>query len=286
MNKEEEVQIEEYRLDLENRIRNLLWTISGDYKLEMKPDVSLFLRSKAIALYDGIKQGALARFYDKNMLGLYLVKKVFLQASEGALTVIAQLCIEEAIGEKLCRERPGVRDMQRQAFEDILDQEFEEMPSARDLLGRLKLAVLKDRLSGGNDPVEARLGAFRSMVYEARDAKDTMELIRVIDRLYNTLADPSFEVQHGTLEQVLAVTLEELTEFGWEDYLSEEMYEEALESYDIEGCTDNAQKIEAIRAMSKTPASKAAEAGALTEIGTATATINDKTGDVLSVELK
>ena len=78
-------------------------------------------------------------------------------------------------------------------------------------------------------------------------------------------------------------------------FLSSEMHytaicytvnEEALESYDIEGCTDNAQKIEAIRAMSKTPAGEAAAAGALTEIGTVTATINDKTGDVLSVELK
>ena len=70
----QEMDIDEYRLDLENRIRNLLWTISGDYQLEMKPDVSLFHRSQAIALYDGIKQGALARFYDKDMLGLYLVK--------------------------------------------------------------------------------------------------------------------------------------------------------------------------------------------------------------------
>ena len=78
-------------------------------------------------------------------------------------------------------------------------------------------------------------------------------------------------------------------------FLSNEMHytaicytvnEEALEGYDIDGCTDNAQKIEAIRAMSKTPAGKAAAAGALTEIGTVTATIDDKTGDVLSVELK
>ena len=89
MNKEETLEIEDSRLELENRIRNLLWTVSGDYKLDMKPDVSLFLRSKAIALYDGIKQGALARFYDKDLLGLYLVKKVFLQADEGELTAVA-----------------------------------------------------------------------------------------------------------------------------------------------------------------------------------------------------
>lgn len=40
-----------------------------------------------------------------------------------------------------------------------------------------------------------------------------MELIRIIDRLYNSLIDPNFERAHGTLEQVLAVTLEDLTEF-------------------------------------------------------------------------
>ena len=238
MNREEPLEIEDSRLELENRIRNLLWTVSGDYKLDMKPDISLFLRSRAIALYDGIKQGALARFYDKDLLGLYLVKKVFLQAGEGELTAVAQLCIEEAIGEKICEERPGIRSMQREAFEDILDQEFEEMPSQKDLLGRLKVAVLRRRLDGGEYGVERRMVPFMELVIRAGEAKDTMELIRVIDELYNTLVDPMFERLHGNLERVLAVTLEELTEYSWEDFLSEEMYEEALESY-VEQLTTN-----------------------------------------------
>ena len=72
----EELSIEDYKLDLENRIRNLLWTVSGDYTLDVKPDVSLFLRSKEIALYDGIKQGAFARYFDKNLLGI--VKHTFI----------------------------------------------------------------------------------------------------------------------------------------------------------------------------------------------------------------
>lgn len=238
MNREEPLEIEDSRLELENRIRNLLWTVSGDYKLDMKPDISLFLRSRAIALYDGIKQGALARFYDKDLLGLYLVKKVFLQAGEGELTAVAQLCIEEAIGEKICEERPGIRSMQREAFEDILDQEFEEMPSQKDLLGRLKVAVLRRRLDGGEYRVERRMVPFMELVIRAGKAKDTMELIRVIDELYNALVDPMFERLYGNLERVLAVTLEELTEYSWEDFLSEEMYEEALESY-VEQLTTN-----------------------------------------------
>ena len=231
MNNTEPVEIDEYRLELENRIRNLLWTVSGDYQLDMKPDVSLFLSSKAIALYDGIKQGALARYYDKDMLGLYLVKKIFLQAGENELTFVAQLCIEEAIGDKICEERPGIRDMQRQCMEDILEQEFDILPDLRDIPGRLKVAVLRRRLNNGEWHVEKKLQPFMELIERAGNSTDTLELIRVIDELYNRLMDPNFESMHGTLEQVLAVTMEDLTEYSWEDFLSEEMYEEVLESY-------------------------------------------------------
>ena len=231
MNNTEPVEIDEYRLELENRIRNLLWTVSGDYQLDMKPDVSLFLRSKAIALYDGIKQGALARYYDKDMLGLYLVKMIFLQAGENELTFVAQLCIEEAIGDKICEERPGIRDMQRQCMEDILEQEFDILPDLRDIPGRLKVAVLRRRLNNGEWHVEKKLQPFMELIERAGNSTDTLELIRVIDELYNRLMDPDFESMHGTLEQVLAVTMEDLTEYSWEDFLSEEMYEEVLESY-------------------------------------------------------
>lgn len=231
MDKEELLEVDDRRFELENRIRNLLWTVSGDYGLSVKPDVSLFLRSRDIALYDGIKQGAFARYYDRDCMGMYLVKKVFLQAKENELTLIAQLCIEEAVGEKICRERPGVRSMQRQAFEDILDQEFEEMPAPGDLLARLKIAVLRRRLEGDSFRIERRLQPYMDLVSRAGQAQDTMELIRIVDELYNELADPLFEKLHGNLERVLSVTLKELTEYSWEDFLTEELYEDALESY-------------------------------------------------------
>lgn len=231
MNRADPVELDEFQMELENRIRNLLWTVSGDYSLECKPDASLFLRSKAIALYDGIKQGAFARFFDKEAMSLYLIKKIFLQAEEQELMILTQLCIEEAIGKRLIKERPGVAEMQRQAFEDILEQEFEELPSLEDLTGRLKVAILRDRLQGETHVTEKRIGEYREMVYAAREAKDTMELICIIDQLYNTMIDPLFEKRHGDLNQVLSVTMEELTSYGWEDFLSEEMYEEAMENY-------------------------------------------------------
>ena len=231
MNKELPTELDDSRFELENRLKNLLWTVSGDYGLEMKPDVALFLRSEAIALYDGIKQGAFARFYDRDMMGMYLVKKVFLQADEQCLTQLAQLCIEEAVGEKVCRERPGIRSIQRKACEDILEQEFEQMCAPGNVLGRLRAAVLRRRLDGSSFRAEKKLQELTDAVAGAAGAESTMELIRIVDKLYNRLVDPSFEAVHGSLEKVLAVSVKELTEYPWEDYLTEELYEEALESY-------------------------------------------------------
>ena len=259
-NDKEELRIQDYQLELENRIRNLLWTISGDYTQQMKPDVSLFLRSKDIALYDGIKQGALAKFFDKDFLGTYLVKKIFMGADETALTFVSQLCIEEAIGDRICQERPGIWEMQRRACEDILDQEYERMPSAADKLGYLRVNMLRRRIDRGKQDAavskkvaedSASLSAsdrskgiyhYINMIAGAADVKDTMSLIRMIDTVYNEVADPDFS-QKTTLEQVLAVTVEDLTEFDWRDYLSEEMYEDALESY-MEQLTSNAAGME------------------------------------------
>ena len=291
----EELNLQDYQLELENRIRNLLWTISGDYTQQMKPDVSLFLRSKDIALYDGIKQGALAKFFDKDFLGMYLVKKIFMGADEAALTFVSQLCIEEAIGERICEQRPGIWEMQRKACEDILDQEYETMPSAADKLGYLRVNLLRRRIDrGGNTSLKKKnlqddsrseeksadsventdvsngiitgnadasnktitnitekeqkdrkykgIYHYIDLISSAAETADTMSLIRIIDTVYNEVADPDFS-KKATLEQVLAVTMEDLTEFDWHDYLSEEMYEDALESY-MEQLTSNVAGME------------------------------------------
>ena len=291
----QELSLQDYQLELENRIRNLLWTISGDYTQQMKPDVSLFLRSKDIALYDGIKQGALAKFFDKDFLGMYLVKKIFMGADETALTFVSQLCIEEAIGDRICEQRPGIWEMQRKACEDILDQEYETMPSAVDKLGYLRVNLLRRRIDrventslkkknpqddsrgekksadsvknanvsngiiAGNTDASNKIitkitknkqkdrkykGIYHyiDMISSASEIADTMSLIRIIDTVYNEVADPDFS-KKATLEQVLAVTMEDLTEFDWHDYLSEEMYEDALESY-MEQLTSNVAGME------------------------------------------
>ena len=225
MNREE---LEERQLEIANRMKNIIWTVCGDYTLEAKPDVEAFLKSKYIALYDGIKQGAFAKYFEKEKLSMYLVKKVYLGAREDALVAIAQLCMEKAVGDRIARERKGVASIQKKAYAYVLDHEMDTL--VRSEFGRLQLAMMRQVLTGDRR-CEEKIRKQLDRIEPLEEAVDTMEVIHTIDACYNAWVDPGFEQMHGNLEQVLAVTMEDLTEYSWEDFLSEEMYEEVLESY-------------------------------------------------------
>ncbi|MCC8050856.1 MAG: nitric oxide reductase activation protein [Clostridiales bacterium] len=219
----------DFQAETESRLRNLMWTVSGDYALDTKPDVESYERSKYISLYDAVKQGAFARFYDKNEFALYLVKKVYCGADEGPLTELAQLCVDAASWPLVAAERPGVPELREKAFSDLLEYSFNKMSAT--LPGRIKIALLKQYLygdEGGGKQVRESVQAIRRL---ENHVVTTMDIIRTVDALYNSLIDRSFERKHGDLNQVLSVTLEDLKEFDWSDFLKEEISEDVLDQY-------------------------------------------------------
>lgn len=219
---------EEFELELENRIKNLIWTVSGDYTLDVKPDIESYHRSHAVGLYDGIKQGAFARYFNREELSLYLMKKIYLHGEEGPLMSLAQLCIEWSVAERITKEREGIKEIRKKALEDILEMDFSRLAASEP--GRLKLMLFKECLKG-SEPATNRMRAFMEQVQALSDAKETIELVHTIDKLYNAMVDPNFEKRYGNLETVLAVSLEELAEFSWKDYLEEEALEESFGTY-------------------------------------------------------
>ena len=83
-------QLEEHRLEINNRIRNLFWTVSGDYDMEFEPDTEKYVYSKQTVLYEAVKQGAFARYFDQKKLGMYLMKKLHFSAGEDILLPLLQ----------------------------------------------------------------------------------------------------------------------------------------------------------------------------------------------------
>lgn len=219
---------EEYRYELENRMKNLLWTVSGDYDLDVQLDLESFQRSPSISLYDAVKQGAFARFFSKDDFGLYLVKKLYLGADEASLMNLAQMCVDQAVADKVIGERKGVATLRRKAFEDILDRDFERLSRPGNIVGRIKIAMLQQGIDG-HWTAEARIREQAEELFAVRDAADTMDVIRQVDAFYNRLVEPDFEALHGNLEQVLAVSAEDLKKFDWQDFLNETAEEASLE---------------------------------------------------------
>ncbi|MDO4622307.1 MAG: nitric oxide reductase activation protein [Eubacteriales bacterium] len=216
------------------RIRNLIWTITGDYSLQVKPDLSSYQKSPNITVYDGIKQGGLARYFDQDAIAMYLLKKIYRHADQTALLDSAQLCIEEAIGQRLDAERAGIRTLRRKALDDALERDFGKMTAYP--LGRLKAALFREKLDG-SPCIQPQIAVWMERLHELQHAEETMEIIRAIDEVYNGVVDPAFVRKYGTLEEVLAVTPEELLEFSWKDFLDEEAAESSME-YVLEKMTE------------------------------------------------
>lgn len=217
------------RMELESRIKNLAWTISGDYDLKINPDVDGFQESPGSVLYDSIKQGAFAKYLDREAISMYLVKKVYMHAEEAPLLMASSLVIEEAVCDRLMYEREGIANVRKRACEEMLDHEFSRMSSSP--LGMLKASRLKEIVNAREDYGTRQIEEGKQVLKAVRETADTNQVIRAIDTLYNTLVDQTFEKKHGSLEQVLQVTIEELMEYSWKDFLSEEMYEDNFEVY-------------------------------------------------------
>ena len=222
----EQKYFDENQYEIENRIRNLYWTVSGNYGENIKLDTVSFSRSPWVSLYDAVKQGAFSRYFDRNAFGLYLVKKLYYGADEQALTNVAQLAVDSAVYKKISAERKGVAEIRKKAFSDLLDYDFTRLASY--YLGQIKICMMQQAVRGQTGHEQARMQQALDMLAGLRDTEDTMEIIRVTDAMYNWLVDPYFEKNHGDLEKVLAVTMEDLQEFNWKDYLEEEAAEEDL----------------------------------------------------------
>ena len=216
------------QFEIENRLRNLCWTVSGDYSLNLKLDTISYSKSIYVSLYDAIKQGAFSKYFDRDAFGLYLVKKLYYGAEEQPLTSLAQLCVDSAVYKKISRERIGVLEIRKKAFEDLMEYDFTRL--AASFIGQIRLAVMQEAVLGPRT-MQSRIRKAADMLKRLWNTEDTMAVIRTVDELYNWLVDPHFEERHGSLDRVLSVTMEELREFQWKDYLEEEAYTEDFDQY-------------------------------------------------------
>lgn len=249
-------QLDEHRLEIENRIRNLFWTVSGDYTLEIHPDIQEFGRSEYLALYNALKQGAFARYFDAEEMTLYIMKKAFLKADEKALMELVQLCIETAVYPMIRDARPGVEEIRTRACLALLNEK-PKTPVRRALRRRAavepdpqlslfqsakNLMICRYLVSVGalsaEDPQVVKweghkeADALLREIASLEQARTTAELLETIDRLYNSKHDPNFEKEHGKLKQVLSIPSDTLLySAAGQDALSDDQMDAIMQKF-------------------------------------------------------
>ncbi len=228
-----QAQLDEHRLEIENRIRNLFWTVSGDYTLDIKPDLQEYALSEYLALYNALKQGAFARYFDEEELALYILKKASLEADETELMELVQLCIETAVYPLIRNTRPGAEEIRTSAWKALWDS-FQTSSPERPVrkaapalrkepslfLRAKNLMICRYLVSREvlvpEDPLvlkvlsDAEAAELLEELKPLEQARTTGELLETIDRLYNSRFDPAFQEQKGDLQQVLSVSSDSL----------------------------------------------------------------------------
>ena len=62
--------------DVQSRIENLLWAVSGDYELDIPVDLKAWEKSPDIALYEAVRQGIFQKYYDVEQYQDFFAQKV------------------------------------------------------------------------------------------------------------------------------------------------------------------------------------------------------------------
>ena len=213
-----EEQLEDHQLEIENRLRNLFWTVSGDYAAEFQPDAETYRNAPELALYLAIRQGALAKYLDVEQLTAYAMKKCAEGAEKSTLMELIQLCADVAVYPLLRAERSGIGQIRQNAFALLL----EDAPSTP--LEKLQQCVIR-RFLGLPVYTDAGIQAQGERIVQLSGQVDTGHLITAIDTIYDALLASS-AWQTASLDGTAKSTMESRKHHALTDKQIDQVMEE------------------------------------------------------------
>ena len=206
----DQVYFDDHRLEIENRMRNLFWTVCGDYLAEVHPDMELFQENPDAAVYETVRYGAFSKYFLADEVALYLWKKAQKGGDRDILITLFHVCMDKAVYEKLVQERKGIRDMRIAARIDLEKEK-------RLLFAKLTESRTKDDLD--------------HVMNDFDRVQDTSAFIQKMDQVYNLFFDPGYEMNHGSLETVLKLPVLAVFDDASREALSDEQMEEIIKKY-------------------------------------------------------
>ncbi|MGV8906600.1 MAG: cobaltochelatase CobT-related protein [Acetobacterium sp.] len=169
---------ENYEFD--NRITNLMWTISGDYDENMDSGEKSFI-SKNVALYHAVTAGGRRKYIDWPSVKKYVISRHRAGFDKDIVLGLIAMGSDLVVEEKIISERPGVYDIRKKAYEDILENYYNLHTD--NLMEKTRHAMILEKI--GKCPlmdVDTRNLLNDLLALQSKD--DTIELLKGIEDIY------------------------------------------------------------------------------------------------------
>ncbi|CAH2213327.1 vWA domain-containing protein [Tepidibacter aestuarii] len=223
--------------DFENRLKNIMWTICGNYDQNLESFEEFSNKSKNIAIYYAAKLGARRKYIDWNMIKAYINHKLKNGVDKDTIIPLVEICSDIMVEENLLNERPGIYDIRKAGLEEIFEKYFEV--NAKTLIEKLKYTLVLEQM-GKYGNVDIRVKKILQGMKICENSKDTLELLKNIEILYNKyfdedLSDIEFVYEQEIEDEYRKIDIEKINE-NFSSFMYEELYED--EEVDISNEVD------------------------------------------------
>ena len=221
---------ENYEFD--NRITNLMWTISGDYDENMDSGEKSFI-SKNVALYHAVTAGGRRKYIAWPSVKKYVISRHRAGFDKNIILGLIAMGSDLVVEEKIIAERPGVYDIRKKAYDDILSNYYNLHTD--NLLEKTRHAMILEKT--GKCPlmdVETRNLLNDLLALQTRE--DTIELLKGIEDIYMKYF-PLFVHEDGS-EGENASGNEKGQRGDFSDFMLEELFDDQEQS-DIEASVED-----------------------------------------------
>ncbi|HCX64815.1 MAG TPA: nitric oxide reductase activation-like protein [Eubacteriaceae bacterium] len=216
--------------DRDQRLKNIMWTVSGDYEQDLESFEKYSDLSKDLAVYYAAKAGARRKYMDWKLIKGYLNYRLRRTKANAQLLVgITEVCTDQAVERKLLKERPGMEEIRESGYEALMENFL--LSKNKDLIDKVKYLIFF-RQTGKSVQMDKKVVDVVNDIESQNDFKDTMDVIRKIEQVYvdhfeGEAADIDFiEEDDKARETIEHFSEADFEEESMNDFMQEEYYGE------------------------------------------------------------
>ncbi|NTW71527.1 MAG: nitric oxide reductase activation-like protein [Eubacteriaceae bacterium] len=167
--------------DMDSRLKNIMWTVSGDYSEDLEKFEEYSKLSKDLAIYYAAKAGARRKFINWKMIKGYLNYRIKKGASPEVIIDVAELVLDQIVEEKLIRERPGIVEIREAGYDELLKSYY--ITKHKTLMDQVRYAIFFHQ-TGKSVQMDREVMNIVQDIENTEEISDTLDGIKKIEDIY------------------------------------------------------------------------------------------------------